>query len=283
MGRRAELAGVLAVTGAAASWGLWSLFVRPAALPPATFGALVFVIMATITLPAALRAPPVRWGREACLLLAANGVCDATNVLTYFAALQETTVAIAVLTHYLAPVLVALLAPVIEGERVRGAVPAALLACAGLALVLEPWRAHGDLTGAALGAGSAVAYAGNVFVVRRLVPLVGAARAISYHSFLSAALMAPFAIAAGVVPGLHALAWVASGATGLGAVAGILYVRGLAVIGSSRAAMLTYAEPVVAVVVGALAWGEPVGRLAALGVVAVVASGLWVARPAPRQ
>jgi drug/metabolite transporter (DMT)-like permease len=276
--RRADLAGTLAVAGAAASWGLWSLFLRPAALPSATFGAVVFLVMAVVTLPAALVAPPAVWNRRVWMLLAANGLCDATNVLTFFAAMKQTTVAVAVLTHYLAPVLVALLAPVVDRERVRGAVPAALIAVAGLALVLEPWRGHADLLGAGLGAASAVAYAGNVFAVRRLVPLIGAPRAISYHSFVALALMAPFAIATGVVPGLRSLAWVASGAVVLGAIAGVLYVRGLAVIGSSRAAMLTYVEPVVAVAVGALAWGEPIGQFAVAGVALVVASGVWVAR-----
>ncbi len=279
--RRVGWGGAAAVAGAAALWGLWSLFVRPAALPAATFGALVFVVMAATTLPAALTATPAVWSRRALILLAANGAFDAANVLTYFAALQETTVAVAVLTHYLAPVLIAVLAPVVERERVPGAVPAALIACAGLTLVLEPWRGEVDLTGAALGTASAVAYAGNVFVVRRLVPLLGVARVISYHAFLAAALMAPFAIAAGVVPGTRALAWVASGAVVLGAVAGVIYVRGLAVIGASRAAMLTYAEPVVAVAVGAIAWAEPVGQLAVGGVVMIVASGAWVARPRP--
>jgi drug/metabolite transporter (DMT)-like permease len=58
-----------------------------------------------------------------------------------------------------------------------------------------------------------------------------------------------------------------------------VYVRGLGVIGASRAAMLAYAEPVVAVVVGALAWGEPVGALALVGVALIVGSGVYVAKP----
>mgnify|MGYP000968521325 CR=1 FL=1 len=44
-------------------------------------------------------------------LLVANALFDALNVLTFFGAMSTTTVAIAVLTHYLAPILVALLNP----------------------------------------------------------------------------------------------------------------------------------------------------------------------------
>ena len=281
--RQAQLAGAARVAIAASLWGTWSLFLRPAGLPAAVSGAMVFLVMGVVTLPAALRAPPPRWDAGARRLLGANAVLDATNVLTFFAAMEVTTVAVAVLTHYLAPVLVALLAPAVERRRVPGAVAGALVSCGGLILVLAPWRGvGGDVgLGGALGAASAFAYAGNVFVVRRLAPRIGPARVVSYHSFLSAALMAPFAIAAGVVPGPTAVAWVGGGAVVLGALAGLIFVRGLATIGSARTAMLTYLEPVVAVGVGAIAFGEPVGPTAALGAVLVVATGVWIARQTP--
>lgn len=252
---------------------------RPAGLPAMTFALVAFLVMGVVTLPAVALDAPATWSRRALVLLVLNGFWDAANVLTFFAAMQKTTVAVAVLTHYLAPVLVAVLAPYVDGERVKGAVPGALVACAGLTLVLEPWRSQGGLLGAALGTASAFAYAGNVFTVRRLAPLIGAPRVISYHSFIAAVMVVPFAIGAGVVPDARALAWTAGGAVVLGALAGVVYVRGLAVIGASRAAMLAYAEPVVAVIVGAVAWGEPVGALALAGVALIVGSGVYVAKP----
>ena len=271
------------VAAAAASWGLWSLFLRPAELPSATAGALVLVVMGVATWPAAWRAPAVRWDRSTLALLAANAVLDAINVLTFFAAMQITTVAVAVLTHYLAPVLVALAAPRVEGQTVRGAVPASVVAVAGLALVLEPWRAGGAPLGAILGAISAVAYAGNVFVVRRLGQRIGAARAISYHALAAAALMAPFAIVAGGDPTVGGVAWLALGAIATGAIAGAAFVWGLARIGSAKAALLTYLEPLVAVAVGALVWHEPLARFAAVGGALVLASGVYVARAGSRS
>lgn len=281
--RSPQLAGTIAVAVAASSWGLWALFVRPAGLPSATFSLLVFLTMGLVVLPLALRSAPATWSRRAVLLVLANGVCDALNVLTYFAALQQTSVAIAVMTHYLAPVLIALLAPWVERERVPGAVVGALVALLGLMLVLQPHDgvSAADLTGAALGAASAVAYCGNVFVVRRLTPLIGATRTMSYHSLVGALIVLPFAIDAGVTPDATQLGWVVSGSVVLGAAAGVAFVRGLAIIGSSRAAMLTYLEPVVAVVAGAVAWGEQLDRGAVIGVVLILGSGAWVARPRP--
>jgi DME family drug/metabolite transporter len=66
-----------------------------------------------------------------------------------------------------------------------------------------------------------------------------------------------------------------------GAAAGIAFALGLARIGSARAAVLAYLEPLVAVAVGALAWHEAVSPMAALGGALVVAAGIHVAR-APR-
>ncbi|HVV81962.1 MAG TPA: DMT family transporter [Kofleriaceae bacterium] len=273
------LPALAAVAGAAAAWGGWSLFLRPAGLPSATGGALIFLAMGLTALPLALRGGPVRWDRRALALLAGNALFDATNLYCFIAAMAHTTVAIAVLTHYLAPVLVAVLAPWIDRRRTPGAIPAALVAIGGLALVLEPWHGnHGALVGGALGAASAVAYAGNVFTVRRLSTAIGAARAVSYHSFGAAALMLPFALAAGgpLTPGSVAL--VALGGVTLGALGGIAFVWGVARVASATAAMLTYLEPLVAVAIGALVWREPMGRFAALGAALVLASGVHVAR-----
>ena len=56
---------LVAVAAAAASWGAWSLFLRPAELPSATAGAIVFLVMGLTALPAARRAPPITWYRRA--------------------------------------------------------------------------------------------------------------------------------------------------------------------------------------------------------------------------
>ncbi len=279
--RRARL-GALMVTAAAASWGTWSLFLRPAALPGSFTSPLVFLLMGLFALPAALRSAPARWSRRAGWLLAGNAVCDSLNVLTFFSAMDHTTVAIAVLTHYAAPVLVALAAPWIDRERNPVAVAAALVALAGLALILEPWRGGGSLgTGAALGLASAVCYAGNVFVVRRLAAEIGVARVISYHSLLAAGLLAPLAVLAmpATVP-LRSLGLIAAAAATVGAASGMVYVAGLARIGSARSGVLTFAEPLVAVLVGIAVWHEPASLAMLAGGALVIGAGVWVVRGA---
>ena len=277
-----DYAGVVMVAAAAASGGTWSLFLYPTGLPAQVTTPIVFAVMGLVAWPLALRDPAPVWDRTTLALLAGNAAFDALNVITFFAALDTTTVAIAVITHYLAPILIALAAPRIDGTVARGARLAAVVALCGLAIVMEPWHApsSGVMLGAALGLGSAVCYAGNVFVVRRLAARIGAARAVAYHSLIAAVLVAPFAIGKLGAVTLEDLARLATGGATIGAISGIVFVAGLARIGSSRTAVLTFAEPLVAVAIGALVWGQALHPLAAIGGVLVLASGLHVARQA---
>jgi drug/metabolite transporter (DMT)-like permease len=267
---------------AAASWGTWSLFLRPTGLSTTVASPIVLAVMAMASLPLTIGEPPPRWDRDTLLLLAGNAACDALNVITFFAALRYTTVAIAVLTHYTAPILIALVAPRIDGVVTRGARGSAVIALVGLVIVLEPWHAPADgvLPGAALGLLSAACYSGNVFVVRRLATRIGNARAMAYHSAIAAVALLPAGAGgfAAVTAGDFAL--LGAGAATIGAGSGILFVAGLRRIGAARAAVLAYAEPLVAVVVGALAWHERVSALAAVGGVLVLAAGIHVARQA---
>ncbi|HEX2686183.1 MAG TPA: DMT family transporter [Kofleriaceae bacterium] len=274
--------GFVMVIAAAASWGTWSLFLRPTHLPAIATSPIIFLVMGLVALPLALRGPRARWDRTTMGLIAANALFDGLNVVAFFAAIQHTTIAIAVLTHYLAPILVALAAPRIDGVVTPGARPAAGIALGGLAIILEPWHApaSGALYGALCGVGSAICYAGNVFTVRRLVPRIGAARMQAYHSLIAGGAMAP--LAAGhlgqLTPG-H-LGLLAAGAATIGAASGIAFSVGLARIGSARTAVLTFIEPVVAVAVGAVVWDEPLHPIALLGGVLVLGAGIQVARKA---
>ncbi len=276
------LAGIVMVTVAAASWGTWSLFLRPTGLPASVTSPIVFVIMAVVAFPLSLREGSQRWDRTTWLLLVGNAGADLLNLIAFFSALSYTTVAVAVLTHYLAPILIALAAPRIEGTTTRGARPAAVVALVGLVIMLEPWRgaSHGVVIGAALGATSAVAYAANVFIVRRLAERIGPSRAMSFHSALAAVVMLPFAVSGLATVSWSDLGYLAAGSTTIGAISGIVFIAGLQRIGAARAAVLTFAEPLVAVAVGVLVWNEPMRPLAAVGGVLVLGAGIGVARQA---
>lgn len=276
------LAGLVMVTLAAASWGTWSLFLRPTGLSATVTSPILFAVMGLVALPFALRLPRARWDRTTVALVFANTAFDALNIITFFAAIEQTTVAIAVLSHYVAPILIAIAAPRIDGVPSRGVAPATAVALAGLVIVLEPWStpAAGAATGALLGVVSAFCYAGNMFVVRRLALRIGATKAMAYHSLIAAVLLAPLALPHLDEVTSFDLTLLAAGAATIGATSGVVFAIGLTRIGSARAAVLTFAEPLVAVAVGALVWEEPLHPLAIVGGAMVLGAGIHVATKA---
>src|SRR6185369_9290411 len=106
----AGLAGFAMVAIAAAAWGTWSLILRPTHLPATVSCPIIFLVMGLVALPGALRGPRTAWDRRTLGLVALNAGFDALNAVAFFAAIDHTTVAIAVLSHYLAPILIALAA-----------------------------------------------------------------------------------------------------------------------------------------------------------------------------
>ena len=281
----------LQVALAATAWGTWSLFLRPAAVDARWSSAIMLGVVAVVCAPLLLRraargpgsGPPRRLGEWGSIALL--GVFDALNASLFFAAMAETTVAIAVLSHYLAPLLVALSAPSALGTpRDRRAVPLATLAGLGLALVLEPWRfgAHAagrPLLGALLGAGSAIFYAANVLLTKRMRDRFTAEEQLVWHSVLSTVLLVAAALALHApLPSANGLRTVAIAGAVIGASAGLLFLYGLRRIPAEHAGMLTFLEPLTAVVVAWLAWGERPGALALVGALLVVTSGALAIR-----
>jgi drug/metabolite transporter (DMT)-like permease len=275
--------GTLAVAAAACGWGLWALFLRGSGVAPPWQSVL---ILGVITLAWAI--PALRDGRGRArplrlwALLGALAVLDAGNYVLFFAAVDRGPIAVAVLTHYLAPVVVAALAPALLAEPLgRRTLPALAVSLGGLALLLAGGPGpRPDPVTALLGAGSALFYGGNTLLAKRLLRDFSVAEVLCWHSALSALLLLPLA---GPPPPLHALSGrPLLGALLAGAGGGALYCAGLQRIPAQRAAVLTYAEPLVASLVGALAFGERLGAAGVVGAALIVGGGLWVAlQPEP--
>ncbi len=274
--------GAVLVASAACAWGMWSLFLRPAALPAAWSSFLVFIFVGFGALPLFRMDSEPRWSASTYALLGVFALSDAINVGTFFYAMSVTSVAVAVLTHSFAPIFVALAAPFIDGQRVRGAAFAAIIAVCGIGLVLRPWEASaldGDVqTGAVFGLMSALAYAANVFLSRRLTIAIGAARTMGLHSFGAALLLLPLAFITPVSIGSSDVGIIAFAALLLGVVANIAFARGLVVIGSARASVLALLEPLVACLVGWLMWEESLDERAFFGAALILGAGIFVAR-----
>jgi drug/metabolite transporter (DMT)-like permease len=284
--------GTLYIAAAACLWGLWSLFFksaeRAAEAVPVTAqveAVVVLSVMLLALLPRALcdrhRAP--RRSRAEWTRLAIVGSLDGLNFWCFLLAMQRTTVAIAVLTHYLAPLVIALLAPFALREPWRLRTFAALaLALLGLVLLLQPW-AHPptaqELSGAALGAASALCYGTSVVIQKTLVVRFSAWElgAFSKPVALMVLLLAmPSTRDLALEP--MPLAWLAAGGVLCGALPLVLFFMGLGLTTASRAAVLTLCEPLVAVLVGAVVWRESLGPWSAMGASFMLVAAWWIAR-----
>ena len=257
------------VAGAAAAWGTWPLVLRTAErIAPMSAAFESSILMAVILLTSGPLALRDRVARRATagewLGVAWLGVGDALNAFFFFKAYQRTSVAIAVLTHYLTPLFVALGAPLLLRERLSGRTyVAAAIGFGGLVLLLEPWNAGShptDLSGALFGATSAVFYASNVLFTKRLVRAFSGSEQMFFHCFVALpllAVMVPHGEWRAFNP--HAAGVVALGSLGPGALASLFFVWGLRRVPASRASTLTLLEPLVAVLIGVGVYGESLG------------------------
>ena len=287
-GRRRRGTGYVLVASAAIGWGTWPLILRHAQMPAALQAVIIMIMYMVCSFPLMLkdrvreRASLVHWLGVGWL-----GIADALNIQLFFAAYQRTSVAIAVLTHYLTPIFVALAAPIFLRERAHARTSVAVtVAFGGLVLLLEPWKGgltSGDLVGAALGAGSAVFYASNVLVNKRLAPVFSGSELMFFHGFVAI----PFLLA--MVPAgalsttpTSALVVLVIAAVGPGVLGGLFFVWGLRRIAASHASILTLLEPFVAVVVAALFLHQPVGAPQILGGLLILTGATLVVTTRPQ-
>lgn len=274
--RRTALSAALVVVPFVA-WGFWPWVLRPAGLAALQSALLVQLIQAAPAPIVAWRERAAFRDRGAVLALLGFGVFDAAQVALYFPALTRGPVSVAALTHYLGPIIVALVAPFIPGERgSRRAMVAAPLSLFGLVLVMGPPDRAPFLT-AALGAGSAFAGAGCLFTVRRASRSFSPLGVSALHAVVSAAILLALFRAQAIPPAGAGLVRVALAGVVLGPLAMIVFVRAIRKVRAPIAATIGYVEPVTAAAVGALLLGERLGSMALLGAAVVVAAGVWVA------
>lgn len=282
------------VAAAASMWGTFSIFFRNAerlveaeggSLGPATQSFFFFGVVLVVLGPLALKKKPLkRPTRTAWIWLVFFSIADAVNVLCYFAAMQRTTVAIAVLTHYLAPILVALSAPwLLKEPAQRGLWSSALFAFFGLVLLLEPHQAPGEasMLGALLGVSSAVLFAGAMMSMKRLGEWFSSDQVLCLHYPLGLVILY-WAIPNGELSmGWKPLALLIACGLLPGTIGGLLFVEGMRRLPASRAGILTLIEPLVAVAVSIWLWHERPGPIALLGAVIILIAAYRVMRPKP--
>ncbi len=241
--------------------------------------------LGTLTILVIMKLRHIRVDRDhlrTCLWpLIASGICLGLNWVFLFAAYRHTTVALASLCNYMAPIIVIAVAPFLLHERTSAGkiacVFAALLGMVFVSGVLSGGMEAVNISGMALGFGAALGFVGLVIFNRRI-------SGVSYYE--RAAVQLP---AACVTAAIYALInhrgehLTADGKTvAIVLMLGILhtgiaycfYYDGMARLPLATYAILGYLEPVIAVLISTLILSEPMNLIGWIGTVLIIGAAV---------
>ena len=267
------------------AFGTIGIFVRYIHLPSSII-ALVRGIIGAAFLLLVLRLkgtrPDLAAIRKNLLLLCLSGAAIGFNWILLFEAYHYTTVATATLCYYFAPIFVTLLSPFLLGERLtRRKILCVLAALGGMVLVSGAPQSGipplSEVKGILLGLGAAVLYA-SVVLMNKKIAGVGAFDKTMVQLAAAAVVLLPYTLA---TENLFALSptplalflLVVVGVVHTG-VCYTLYFGSLDHLPAQTAALFSYIDPVVAILLSAFFLGEPMGLLGAMGAALVLGSTL---------
>lgn len=237
-------------------FGTIGLFVRHIPLPSGEI-ALYRAVLALFLLGAYVAVTREGFGigavRRELPLLLLSGAAMGVNWILLFEAYRYTTVSVATLSYYFAPVIVMALSPFLFRERltVKRAI-CFVLSTVGLVLVIgvtELGTAH--LTGILFGLGAAVLYATVILLNKAIKSVAGMKR--TFWQFIAAAVvLVPYVLCTGgfTIGSLDGGGWVALLIVGLvhTGVTYCLYFSSLRDLPGHKIALLSYIDPLTAVV-----------------------------------
>lgn len=191
-----------------------------------------------------------------------------------FEAYKYTTISLATLSYYLAPVIVTALCPLLFHERMtRTQLLCFLMSTLGVALIIGSGGVQGggsDVRGIGFGVSAAVFYA-TVILLNKYITGVPALER-TFVQFLAAILvLTPYvALTSGFHPGvMSAAGWVNLLIVGLvhTGLTYCMYFSAIWTLPGQESSLLSYIDPIVSVLVSVLLLGEPLAPVQIVGIV----------------
>lgn len=262
-------------------WSSLGVIVRLSGVAPPIlifYSALVSVFVQGIILTKRRYRGAIPKGRGIMSLLILGPV-TLLNILTFFYAFKYTTIANAILTHYIAPIVVAFLAPVFLRESIpMRVILSIVIATAGLWILLgvkpsglieywkEPTR---DALGIMLGLSSGFTYAVLILLVRFYAQNYRPLILCFFQNLVVAFILVPFIR---IFP--YEALWIFL-LVGIvqSTAAPIMYFKGMSMVEANRAAVLGYLEPVCAILLGMIFLHESLDYKTVVGGIMVLFSG----------
>lgn len=209
-------------------------------------------------------------GKEARLLLLSGAVMG-VNWILFFQAFRYTTVSLATLSYYFAPVIVTVASTVLFREKLTGRqILCFVMSTLGLVLITGTVGFSGgrDLIGVLFGIGAAFLYA-TVILLNKFIKNVDGIHRTLLQFLAAIVVLAPYvAISGGIKLGtMNLKGWISLLVIGLihTGVFYCVYFSSLKELPGQKTAILSYIDPLVAVIVSVTILGEPLTWLQAVG------------------
>lgn len=212
--------------------------------------------------------------KKSLWLLLASGAAMGINWMLLFEAYQYTTISLATLSYYLAPVIVTALCPLLFHEKMtRAQVLCFLMSTLGVALIIGSGSVHGgasDVRGICFGVSAAVFYAAVILLNKYITGVPALER--TFVQFLAAILvLAPYvALTSGFHPEvLSATGWVNLLIVGFvhTGLTYCMYFSAIRTLPGQESSLLSYLDPIVSVLISVLLLGEPLAPIQIAGMV----------------
>ena len=247
----------------------------------ALYRAVLAALLISIYLFATRQKIPFSKIRKEVPLLLASGVAMGFNWIFLFEAYKYTTVSVATLSYYFAPVIVTLVCPILFREKLtKKQLICFVMSTLGLVMITGIGEVGGErgLIGILFGLGAATLYACVILLNKFIKNVEGIHR--TFLQFLSATVvLVPYvAFTSGVTLGaMNFSGWANLLIVGLihTGITYCMYFSSLKELPGQKAAILSYIDPLVAVLISVTILGESMTLLQAAGGLLILGFTLW--------
>ena len=247
----------------------------------ALYRAVLAAILIAVFLAATRQRIPFANIKKEVPLLLASGVSMGINWILLFEAYKYTTVSIATLSYYFATVIVTVVCPILFREKLTGKqIICFAMSTLGLVMITGIGEMGGgsDYVGILFGLGAAVFYATVILLNKFIKNVEGIHR--TFLQFLSAiVVLIPYVIiTSGVTLGrVNGTGWVNLLIVGLihTGVTYCMYFSSLKELPGQKAAILSYIDPLVAVLISVTVLGETMTPWQVIGGILILGFTLW--------
>ena len=247
----------------------------------ALYRAVLAVLLISVFLLITKQKIPFANMKKELPLLLASGVAIGINWILLFEAYKYTTVSVATLSYYFAPVIVTLVCPILFKEKLtKKQFICFFMSTVGLVLITGLGEVGGgkDFIGILFGLGAAAFYA-TVILLNKFIRNVEGIHRTLLQFIAAVVTLVPYVLLTGGVTlgGLNDFGWANLLIVGLihTGVTYCMYFSSLKELPGQKAAILSYIDPLVAVLISVTILGESMTLWQVIGGMLILGFTLW--------